>query len=442
MSNVDSAEYRRLLALGLGRATLRLKADGVEPYRAAILDACLHNLVYDPQIEEGRAGNLYEILRLTGAIDYFRSRILAALEVADDGYDLSQLFDLARLFALQGDEEARSAMYARFEANTRAGDDTGADQLIKLDGAAGLVLVAEHLGKMPRSDPIHWADNYLLSIAKEAGVPDPAQVLREASAQFPDILAFLARVEANEARRSQEGRELVDPATVSYDRIRAWIYDRERGRLRYSLLGWGKHASDADVLRAAQELLQEAEPKHLSRLLMIFARRPFPLGPGRLLALINLDAKPNGLKHRITHRALGALEKLSHPDVRAVALRLMERTDQYAGRSVGLLIRNYEPGDDARLEVVLSRLTDDEALHAFGFDILDLFQAHPDRESEVRMLLALYEKDPCSLCRAQFVDRLIALDALPAWMAEECRYDASDHIRQAVAARMPGGQVA
>jgi hypothetical protein len=48
----------------------------------------------------------------------------------------------------------------------------------------------------------------------------------------------------------------------------------------------------------------------------------------------------------------------------------------------------------------------------------------------------LYENEPCTICRCSCVDQLIALDMLPDWMREECRYDAYSHTRETVQKRV------
>jgi hypothetical protein len=54
------------------------------------------------------------------------------------------------------------------------------------------------------------------------------------------------------------------------------------------------------------------------------------------------------------------------------------------------------------------------------------------------MLLALYEKGPCSFCRKTAVWRLMERGALTGELRAECVWDANDEIRELVSA----GQVA
>jgi hypothetical protein len=47
-------------------------------------------------------------------------------------------------------------------------------------------------------------------------------------------------------------------------------------------------------------------------------------------------------------------------------------------------------------------------------------------------LLHIYENNPCTNCRTKTVEQLAAIDRLPDWMREECRYDASEDTRNLV----------
>lgn len=76
-------------------------------------------------------------------------------------------------------------------------------------------------------------------------------------------------------------------------------------------------------------------------------------------------------------------------------------------------------------------------LLTIGWDVKDLFDRAPAPEA-VEVLLELYERGPCASCRKYVVKHLIALDALPAELAEECRFDANEDVRALVVGAAPG----
>ena len=62
-------------------------------------------------------------------------------------------------------------------------------------------------------------------------------------------------------------------------------------------------------------------------------------------------------------------------------------------------------------------------------DFKELWERYPDEETEVPMLLALYERGPCSFCRERTVHRLIERGALTEELRLECSFDANGDIR-------------
>jgi hypothetical protein len=330
----------------------------------------------------------------------------------------------------------------------------------------------------------------LFGIAKKAGVSDPWQALQDAAPGQVGVQAFLgevdrrggvqawlARLEAREtaemARKANCQRKATvyvgdeqawqwvgaikqaekspgtdaDPTAeyVGYDQVRQWVEairqaekslgtdaDPAERRKRLNLpmppWEWAAQASEDDLGRAAEDLLKQDSPRRLRIYLRFFRRRRFPLDPG---PLIGLASDPDGIT-AVT--AMIALDNIRHPDVRSLALRLMESDDEMAGRAVGLLVENYETGDFGRVEALEARLLDAEAYHAFEREALGFYAAHPGDESEERVLLRMYENGPCAHCRHRAVERLRARKRLPDWMAEECRYDSFDLIRESAAA--------
>jgi hypothetical protein len=425
--NMDIDEFEKSLVIGLGRAIVFLRGGNATAYRPVILQACIHNWAFDNQLEGNRAEFMHDVISLTNEIGFYRDEILAALRVSGDDDDADQLFDLARLFAQEGDSDARRAIYEKFLENCAAADDTGATAIIELDKAEGLIFVADTMGDNLRPDTENWVD-YLLGAAKEAGVSDPLQILIAAVPEHDGIRSFLARVDDNRAAREAKLSRLRDPGLITYDEIKQSIVDTAPTELPTTPRGWGRHASEADLQRAALDLFQQSQPKRIRAYLRIFSQRRFPLDPSRL---IELAANPD---RSVAMAALMALANIRHPDVRSLAMGLIATDGEMAGRAVDLLTMNYEPGDHALIEGLATQPLSAEAYHLFGFSTLDFYAAHPQAASEERVMLLLYENGPCTFCREKAIDRLVALKRLPQWMADAGRYDASPDIRAKMAA--------
>jgi hypothetical protein len=101
------------------------------------------------------------------------------------------------------------------------------------------------------------------------------------------------------------------------------------------------------------------------------------------------------------------------------------------------LVRNAEHGDYGIIEGLLREDIDPYFYHCLGIDVRHSVEAHRSKEAE-RSLLLLYENGPCSLCRHGAVEELIAIDQLPAWIREECQYDAYSETRKLVTVPKPG----
>ena len=73
---LNKSEFEKSLRIGLGSAILHLQSQDYSLYEDSILNACLHNISYDPQIEGYKTSYLIDIINLTDNADFFREQIL------------------------------------------------------------------------------------------------------------------------------------------------------------------------------------------------------------------------------------------------------------------------------------------------------------------------------------------------------------------------------
>lgn len=420
-------QFARALYQGLGRPILFARTHHATPFADLILDACLYNPIHDRQTGVDRAPYLVELMAATGNAAFFRARILAALADPTEEMDEELLFGLALHFAEGGDTAARRAMVTRFLDNLSSGEPTGADQLVALDGDAGLRWVAEQIGAaLARGITFDesWPPWRLLDDLDKAFADDPA-VLND-----PRIVAFREAVRGDSDWQAERvsGRERrrqlrEEVATLSYPELRRAVESRQHSLI--VVRRWAEQASEAMLRQAADDLLAIADPGLLWRLLAIFDVRDFPDGHAPLLPLLD---HPEPL---VARRAAHALARFRHPELRARAERLLAAADRLEPGLI-LLVGNHEPGDYALIaDLVRRHADDDDALHAIAWWAHELFTRAPSPEA-VELLLELYERGPCASCRKYVVEHLLALDALPAELAEECRFDANEDVRALV----------
>lgn len=446
---MEVEEFKRILEIGLGRSILYLQTHDAAPYRDVILNACLHNTSYDPQVEGNRTEYMMDVIDLTGEKQVFRDRILEALANLTDEestWDDLQLVDFARLFAQKGDQKARQILNTQFVANVQQGSSLGADELIDLDGLQGFLFVAEKLGEKALSDPDFIDDDrYLCYVEQHFGTEEVKSALNSARKRNPGIRAYLKVILDTRKRRGLNRRKQYEEREIfsklPYDEVKRQIdsLDAPKTILGSNLRGWGQDANDAELLKAARGFLAlpRSDIHGILAYLEIFWLKPFPLEPSRLIEL----AKEIGEKRirgedgtldyeaRIFYFAMHNLELISNIRVREFALSLIE-SERSIGRAVALLANNYQDGDWQRIEELTLRPLEKENYHSLGFSVQDVFEAHANKEA-VPALLNVYERGPCSTCRRRIVEALISLEALPNWMREECKYDANLDLREA-----------
>ncbi len=416
---MDTAPFAHWLRVGLGRPILHLRDHDSRPYRKTILDACLHDTVYDRQCEGGRAAYLFDVIAATGEPNYYRDHLLAAsAPEALDGDDGEQIIALLGLFAAQGDAEARAQLYTIFDINIAAERPDGATEIVEMDGVVGLLAIVGRLSFDPDDD---WeAFRFVRDAIERSGEEETWRALRDAAATDPTLAGFFAL-----AQRGQENYEnpmLVDrePApTADYATLRARLLAGDRNARR-QLQRWSITASDDELRLAAADVLTEDDPKRLEVYLSLFRKRPFPLEHARLLTLARSPER------RIRGLARTILANLTQPDIRTLGLAFLAEGD---GDGARLLANNYQEGDFALIERLLLTWTDHDELHSLGFGLRHLAEAQQSPEA-IDALAAAYEHGPCSFCREHTVELLAAVQTLPAWLVDECQYDANKHLRE------------
>ncbi|HLJ54526.1 MAG TPA: hypothetical protein VKT77_05755 [Chthonomonadaceae bacterium] len=408
---ISIAELERLMRQGAGRAVVRLKrcADCV-PYRKTILHACVTDYSPDFHCEVCRGPYMCQVVLATRDEAYYLSAIAARITARVPGDDHYQMAEILRRFAQRGDGAAREALVEGFELYATLGDFEMADQIVALDGAAGAIAVIE-LFETHAGDRCGGAsDRLYMEMEEQFGAEPAASAMGEAAAANPRVAAFWQRVCAERETRPQHTSNRGAP--IAYDTIREAIKSGKRPAI---LGGWGRKAANAELILAAQDLNEALETEEILAYLRIFRLRAFPLGPERLIRLTSHRDR------RIRHGAVAALERVQSPAVRTLALRML-RTRRWRGHAPALLALNYRSGDESRLLAMAGEDMDADVYHSFEISARQLFKAHPELDCRPVMLV-LYERGTCSLCRHGVVELMQRERPLPDWLAEEYRYD-------------------
>lgn len=447
---MEPHEFSYILERGLGSAIMFLQQHDATPYRDVILDACLRDTRYDPQIESRRSPYLFDVIQLTGDPVFFRDRILDALDTLDDPDTRTahQLNGLAAHFAKQGDAAAREAVIAQFTAHCTSEDEWSvyvrARDVIMIDGAQGALLVAEHIGALVNVQAL--PESWIPPVEFDDDDPEEqefwAAVVREAAhnltiATYVDYVHTYRR-ELERYRRPRRRSRTTPP---SYDEFSARMAAKNWKGL-FAPQRWSRQASETDLVRAAENLLALIAAGDNIRAILahlrIFERRPFPLDPTRLIRLVQTryPAPKTYNDHgwwtpetRLVSYTLNLLENVVHPAVRALALEIIATSREWIAHAVDLLRENWHDGDWDIIEPLTILALDDTVYHGLGINIRKIHEAHPSPDGATS-LLNLYAHGRCSECRSYFVEELHATESLPAQLLEECCFDANLDLRE------------
>ncbi len=140
-------QQRDALRKGLGRAMQW--AIGGRLDDEPLLEACLHDQRFDGQVEDSRGDWLWKMVQAVGAAERFRVPILHALYDLSDSRSATQVCELARCYAKQGDEAFRSQLYEIVAK--RPFEDTpwlGEEEIIAVDGEQGFLFAARVRGRL------------------------------------------------------------------------------------------------------------------------------------------------------------------------------------------------------------------------------------------------------------------------------------------------------
>lgn len=420
--------FRKALRKGQGRALQAVLAEGRLIDEEAMLDACLRDRSYDPQLEAERAPWLIDILTAAESVDRFQTPILEALSRSDDTWDLEQLCELAEVYAQRGSEKARKALYRTWD---RSPDPSApwlaAEQILRLDGLDGLLYIAERRGAAVRRGDKNWGLHDIIRDAEGICGPKAVADALEASAlRSANVAAFAKQAEEERQRHLEQASEdwvglRKGVQAIPLAQVLDAIESRSPGLSNHMLGRWGRRTDEDSLQRVAEGLLRETDPERLVRYLAVFSRRPLPEFDARLIGLLD------HAHASVRHRAARALAENEAQAVRDLALNRL-KDGKADGGTLGLLKRNYRAGDHRLIESSLAECEDPDEAHDICWGLRDVFDQAGRTEGTGCMLFG-YEQTPCSNCRQVFFAWLTDRGEAPAEVTAECRFDANPDIR-------------
>lgn len=412
--------FKNAIKRGTGETHLLMKANPNIDFSSDIIKAALTNLSYDNQSEGSRADYVFELIELSNQKEKIRQVILKALSTErQDTWALDQLFDLAAKFAIQGDKEAKKAIYKRYYKKTIQGSEgVGQDAIIEIDGLEGLKHIAETKGKVISKDPEEWEDSWTVDYFQE---------------QNPTIKVY------NELEKASKSNEYIKTYLDTIKKHKAKFQKRERPKYNYQIVtekinskvivplppAGAKELSKTDIKKLADDFLKETDRLKLEKYMRVFDRVKFPYDYQPLLELAKGKNKKDD---RLVEYATGALKYFSGADIREFAIEKLKKV-KIPSDYMDLLVSNYKKGDFKLLTEIVARCKNEHDIHSLVYGYINIYQANKTKECK-EPLEAIYDKLTCGIHRADIIKILIDNDVLSNRLKSEIKFDSNDEIRK------------
>ena len=408
---------------------------GAAGVAAVLVEAALTEPRYDAQCEDARDGWIVDMICRAG----LRQRAFTSIQdvanrlPADRDYrDCTHRCAIVRELAQRAVPGARHLLYSMLARVPDTAGVIGDADIVKLDGADGLVFVARRLGQWLSQDSSFWVDDHALAVLDERDGCGSGRALIEAAATTDsDIARFLSALDHPDGAGRPYTETPASQAEGVARRRRAALRDitaqqviarvRAGGSKCYWLTCWARHASAEARQTVFAALLAETSPPRIARFLRAFVRVGPPCFDGKLHTWV--DAHDNEVRWEATR----VLAQVNDPRVRTLALHKLAPPTPDVD-AIRLLTNSYQPGDHRIIEDALQPLEDKDDRHTLLSDVVAVFEANVELEGSA-CLCFVYEHTPCATCRKHAVALLDRLGTLPDWIAEEAQLDADERIR-------------
>lgn len=407
------------LRKGLGRA-MQWASSG-KLAEEPLLEACLHDLRFDRQVESYRASWLWKIITNANVVQLFRDPLLSALYRLQSEVDAGQLCELAYYYAQRGDDSFRKRLYEIVEQKPFADwRSLGEEQITALNGERGFLFAARIRGAQLDKRVWEWDDGQLVEEAiQQIGETQILNALRSSTdteiSRFRDTWFHQRNLPSVSPQPYKERMQRIGVDEIIQS---AESLERRYGQFR----GWGIHAQKEDLEAVFARLLEATDTSVLINYLAVFSKRELPRLDSRLWSLCE---HPDEMVRR---RAFTAIAQLQDPQIRQYAQSRLHH-GSCDGLVVSLLEKNFQEGDEDWLFEWLRIPDDQNELHWLLSDIIDILEANPNANSS-RLGLVAYALTPCANCRFRAARHLHRHHAAPLWLKDECLHDVDPETRK------------
>jgi hypothetical protein len=413
--------YFDSLKRGTGEAFLIAKENPTIDFSSYIIKGALRNYAYDGQSEPSRAQYIFDLYLLSDKKNKIRNAIINGLaSEQEDTWSLTQLFDLAKLFAQQGDLEMKQAIYDRFLNHPIDYSDwVGYQEILELDGLKGLIYIAERFGKFIEENPDDLQDDWIIKHFQEKN-PDlkVIKTLEGLAKENTYIHLYLENIKHTKA--SQEEHR---PKPTKYKDI----IDEVLNSKPYLSFKRRHDLTESEIETIAQRLVKEKDKKAQEKLLFVFMYYKFPLDSDFIL---NLAQKKPDYKTRINEFAVSSLKFLESDKIRQFGLDKLDSSKK-PYLFVEILTSNYRSGDYKILTDIVKKFKSEHIIENLARSYVDIFEANKTKECK-EPLEALYCKMNCGIHRNDIVRLLIENNVISDKIKNEIKFDSDLDTRKII----------
>jgi len=414
MSDTTNIKRQLLNSLkrGTGEAYLVVEDNPQIDFSTQIIKGALNIFAYDGQSEGSRAKYIFDIISISNQKDKIRKAVLQGLATEqNDTWSLTHLFDLAKLYAQQGDNEAREAIYDRFLNHPIEHSNwVGYSEILELDGLKGLLFIAEKFGKYIEQNPDDWQDDSIIShFQTENKEVKVYEELENASKNNRFIKLYLDTISKTKNEQKKYSQEKIEFNGIVDEVIKSNPFLSFRR---------SKNLTEQEVLVIASQLLNEKNQSNFEKLLEIFSNHKFPYDSEFIL---NLAKQKKTSKNRITEFAIDALKHLKSKSITEFALDKIGNSKNPIDY-LEILISNYQNGDYKLLVDIANTTNDEHKIERLAGIYTDIYKANKTKECK-EPLEILYTKMNCGIHRNGIIEVLIENKILSDTIKNEIQFD-------------------
>jgi hypothetical protein len=394
-------KYFDSLKRGTGETYLIAKDNPNIDFSNYIVKGALRNYSYDGQSENSRAQYIFDLISLSEKKEKIRKAVLKGLETEqNDTWSLTHLFDLVKLYAKHGDNEARQAIKDRFLNHPIEHSDwVGYEAILELDGLQGLFFIAEKFGRRINKNPNDWQDNHIINHfqANNQKIKVKSKLENEAKRNkfIKTYLDNIRKTEENWKRRKRKPNPTFEDIIDEVLKSKPFL-----------------------LRKIAERLVVEKNKANQEKLLDIFTSHKFPLDSKFIL---DLARQKRTSKNRISEYAVDALKFLKSESVRTFAITRMLKVKE-PQPFIDILTSNYKKGDFKLLRDIAKKAKNEHVIERLAGSYVDIFKANKTKECK-EPLEVLYSKMNCGIHRNGLIEVLIQNNVLSDRLKKEIRYD-------------------